>query len=364
MRIAALSDEDYMRLALDLAERGRLTARPNPMVGAVVVKSGRVVGSGFHERPGTGHGEVQAFADVPDAVALGSTVYVNLEPCDFTGRTPACSELLVRKQVARVVSAMEDPDSRVAGCGHKRMREAGIDVVVGVLTGQAERLNAAYLKHRRFGRPYVTLKIAQSIDGSTATSSGDSRWITGMSARKRGHALRAESQAVAVGIGTVLVDDPELTVRHVEGDHPIKVVFDSHLRIPIYAKVLDGENCIVCAGADADAGRIDRLRERGVEVWQSESRDGRPDIDSVLGRLAERDIIHVLVEGGSTLASGFLTQKAVDRVAVFTAHKMIGGNPSVPSVGIETMQDAITLENVEEESLGPDRLVLANVRYA
>jgi diaminohydroxyphosphoribosylaminopyrimidine deaminase/5-amino-6-(5-phosphoribosylamino)uracil reductase len=352
-----------MRLAMDLAERGRFTARPNPMVGAVVVKSGRIVGSGYHEKPGTGHGEVQALADVPSDVARGSTVYVNLEPCNFTGRTPPCSDLLVDKKVARVVCAMKDPNARVSGAGIEKLRASGIEVVVGVLAESAERLNAAYLTHRRLGRPYVTLKIAQSLDGSAATHSGDSKWITGPGARRRGHALRAESQAVAVGIGTVLADDPELTIRHVPGEQPIKVVFDSLLRTPLDARVLAGATCLVFTTEEVDHRRVDALCERGAEVLQIKSTEDAPDVITALDVLAERDIIHVLVEGGSRLAGSFLKQRAVDRVTVFTAPKMIGGYPSVPDIGIETMGETLTFENVVEETVGSDRLLIADVKY-
>lgn len=358
----SLSDEDYMRLALDLAERGRFSARPNPMVGAVVVKSDKIVGSGFHAKPGTGHGEVQALAEVPDDVARGSTIYVNLEPCDFTGRTPPCSDLLLDKKVARVVCALKDPDSQVSGSGIKKLRAAGVEVVVGVLAERAERLNAAYLTHRRQGRPYVTLKIAQSLDGSSATHSGVSKWITGPQARKRGHTLRAESQAVAVGIGTVLMDDPELTVRDVPGGQPIKVVFDSHLRTPLDARVLEGGECIIVTIEKADIKCVEGLRERGAEVLQIKSTD-QPDIISALKVLAEREIIHVLVEGGSRLASSFLRERVVDRVAVFTSPKMIGGHPSVPDIGIETMEETLGFENIVEERVGSDRLLVADVKY-
>ena len=359
-----LSDRDYMRLALDLAERGRLTARPNPMVGAVVVKSGRIVGSGYHVRPGTGHAEVNALADVPDDVAKGSTVYVSLEPCDFTGRTPACSDLLVARQVSRVVCAMEDPDDRVAGSGLTKLKAAGIDVEVGVLAEQAERLNVAYLTHRRLGRPYVTLKMAQSTDGSAATLSGDSKWITGPGARKRGHAIRAEAQVVAVGIGTVLADNPTLNVRHSKGEDPVKVVFDSDLRTPLDANVLDGERCIICASETADADRAQAFRDRGVDVWLCESADGKPDVRDVLKRLGERDVIRMLVEGGSRLASSFLNARMIDRVAVFTAPKLMGGMPSIADLGIKTMKDVISLENSVVERIGQDFYYGADVRFA
>ena len=359
-----MSDEDYMRLALDLAERAKWTARPNPMVGAVVVTSGRIVGSGYHGEPGHGHGEVNALSGVPDAVACGATIYVTLEPCNFVGRTPPCSDLLIEKGLARVVCAMEDPDSRVMGAGIAKLRAAGVDVEVGVLAKEAERLNRPYLTHRRLGRPYVTLKIAQSLDGSIATASGDSRWITGDLARKRGHGLRAEAQGIVVGVGTVIADDPELTVRHVNGESPQRVVFDSTLRIPANASVLREAGTIVCSLDDVDPDRVRRLEEQGAEVWKLREVDGRPSIGEALKRLAERDFIHVLVEGGSQLSSSFLRNRSVDRVAVFSAPKIVGGLPALQDIGVNLMQDALMLDHFMEETLGSDRLLIADVGYA
>jgi diaminohydroxyphosphoribosylaminopyrimidine deaminase / 5-amino-6-(5-phosphoribosylamino)uracil reductase len=351
-----------MRLALDLAERARLTARPNPMVGAIVVKDGQIVGSGFHERPGQGHGEVEALADVPDDVAKGSTVYVNLEPCSFTGRTPPCCELLIDKQVARVVCAIEDPDKRVSGKGFTAMRSAGVEVVVGVLAEEAERLNAAYLKQRRTQCPYVTLKLAQSLDGSIATTSGDSKWITSPQARRIGHALRAEAQAIAVGVGTVLADDPKLSVRHVEGANPIKVVFDSQLRTPDDAKLLEGERCILFAGASASKARISELKTRGVDVHVTDH--DRPDVSEVLTRLADEDVVHLLVEGGSRLAGSFLESGHVDRLKVFVAPKLLDGLRSIDGLSVVSVSDAVHFENVTVEQVGPDYLYTADVKTA
>lgn len=349
-----------MRLALDLAARGRTTARPNPMVGAVVVKDGRIVGSGYHERPGSGHAEVNALAGVSDEEARGSTVYVTLEPCSFTGRTPPCADLLVERNVARVVCAIEDPDARVSGQGFARLREAGIQVDVGPLAADAERLNAAYLTHRRCGRPIVTLKIAQSLDGSTGLLSGASKWITGPAARRRGHALRAEHQAIAVGIGTVLADDPALTVRHVDGDDPVKVVFDTELRVPDAAQVLDGAPCIVCASATADEERGKALEARGVEVWRF---DGRPKPDEVVRRLAERDVISLLIEGGRKLATSFLKARCVDRVAAFSAPILLGGVPALGDLGFADVAEGVRLADTEVERVGADVLVTGSVRY-
>ena len=356
-----MNDRDYMRLTLDLAERARLTARPNPMVGALVVKDEEIVGSGYHVRPGGGHGEVNALKDVPDDVSAGATVYVNLEPCSFEGRTPACADLLVKKGISKVVCAMEDPDRRVSGNGFKRLRAAGIEVSVGTLADEAERLNAPYLTHRRLGRPYVTLKVAQSLDGSVATHSGDSKWITGPLSRRRGHSLRAEAQTIAVGAGTVDADDPELTVRHVQGDNPIKIVFDSKLRSSLEAKVFQGSRCILCTTDAADPGKIREAEAQGAEVWVTAPVDGRVDVDDILSRLASEDVIHLLLEGGRTLAGQFLRLGLVDRLAVFCAPRLIGGQSALPDLGFDSVQDGLDVVIREVDRLGNDWAYLADV---
>ena len=350
-----------MRLALDLAERGRRTARPNPMVGAVVVKDGRIVGSGYHKRPGSGHAEVNALDGV---VAEGATVYVTLEPCSFTGRTPPCADLLLDRKVGRVVCAMKDPDNRVAGSGIARLKRAGVIVEVGVLGEEAKRLNGPYLTHRRLGRPYVTLKLAQSLDGSIAASSGDSKWITGPGARRRGHALRAEAQAIAVGVGTVLADDPSLDVRHIEGESPLKVILDSSLRIPLDAKVLSGAHCVICCVEGVDSGRIQALQDKGADVWICDSADGRVNLDDTLRRLASEDIIHLLIEGGSAVARSGFASEIVDRVAVFTAPRLVGGLASIGDLGFNRVDQSIRLDNRTVERLGQDTLMLAEVMYS
>ena len=353
-------DADYIRLALTLAERGRLTARPNPMVGVVVVRDGQIIGSGYHVKPGTAHAEVAAIEHAGGRVA-GSTVYVNLEPCSFEGRTPPCADLLVEREVARVVCCLEDPDARVSGAGFDRLRTAGIDVEVGLLAEEARRLNAAYLTHRRTLRPYVTLKLAQSIDGSIATRTGDAKWITGMAARTRGHALRAEAQAIVVGVATVLADDPALTVRHVCGEDPLRVILDTHLRTPEDATCVSGAMIVTTQSGGKAAERLERAGAEIVTVEADES--GHPSVRALLAVLGTRDIIHVLVEGGSQMAAAFLKAGVVDQIAVFTAPRMLGeGVPSVADLGIQTVEAGVELADVRTEWLGRDLLYLADVK--
>ena len=357
-----MTDKDYMRIALDLAERGRLTARPNPMVGAVAVHDGRIVGKGYHHEPGQPHAEVHALSTVQPGLD-NVAVYATLEPCSFTGRTPPCSDFLIDRGVKRVVCAMVDPDKRVSGKGIQRLRDAGVETEVGVLEADAKHLNAAYLKHRETGFPYVTLKLAQSLDGSIATRTGDSKWITGEAARTKAHALRAEAQVVVVGVGTILADDPQLNVRKVKGQDPVKVVFDSTLRTPSGARVHSGAPLVLATGAVVDPERRRSAEEAGAEVWVTKRRD-TPSAREVLRLLAERDVIHVLVEGGSRIAASFLKERLVDRIVTFIAPKVIGdGVPSVGSLEFDGVADAVILVGPTVEWLGDDVVYTADVTY-
>jgi diaminohydroxyphosphoribosylaminopyrimidine deaminase/5-amino-6-(5-phosphoribosylamino)uracil reductase len=241
-----MTDADYMRLALSLAEKGRGRVRDGALVGAVAVRNGHIVGKGHHPESGKPHAEVYALADV----AVGTpdvTLYVTLEPCAHTGRTPPCVDLLIRKGVARVVCGMVDPDKRVSGRGIRRLREAGISVEVGVLEGEARRLNEAFVKHRTTGLPFVTLKLAQTLDGRIGTATGESRWISSDVSRIRAHGLRAEATAVMVGRRTVDADDPLLSVRHLDGPDPVKIVLDGRLETSRDAKVFEGAPLILAA---------------------------------------------------------------------------------------------------------------------
>lgn len=355
-------DVDYMRLALTLAERGRLTARPNPMVGAVIVKDGRIVGCGFHVRPGEVHAEVAAIHDANCDIE-GSTVFVNLEPCSFTGRTPPCADALIDQRVARVVCAIVDPNACVSGGGVERLRDVGIDVEVGTLAAEAERLNAAYLTHRHTGRPYVSLKWAQSLDGTIATTTGDSKWITGKQARARAHALRAEAQAVVVGVDTVVADNPALTVRHVSGEDPTPVILDSTCRTPPDAAAIRPGETIVATTVRSGKEDRGRLEAAGAEVLVVEENDtGRLSISRFLRALGERGLVHVLVEGGSRVAAGFLSSGCADRLVAFVAPRLLGtGITSVADLGIRHVKGHIPLSRVETVWAGDDLVYTADI---
>ena len=356
-----MTDADYMRLALELAERGRATARPNPMVGAVAVQGGRILGRGHHPGPGQPHAEVFALEPVPDG-ARDLTLYVSLEPCCHAGRTPPCTEHVIRKGVGRVVCAMVDPDPRVSGRGIAKLRDAGIQVDVGLLEDEARRLNEVYVVHRASGLPFVTLKLAQTLDGYIAAPSGDSRWISSRASRARAHRLRAEADAVLVGSRTVQIDDPELSVRHVDGRNPVKIVLDSRLRIQVGAKVFNGSPLILAAAEGApDAGQRE-LESAGARIWRVPADHGRPRLREVLARAAAEDLMHVLIEGGSEVAASALREGLVHRLAVFIAPKLLGGGiRAVNGLGVSRVADALPLEEIEVERFEDDIFYTAKV---
>jgi diaminohydroxyphosphoribosylaminopyrimidine deaminase/5-amino-6-(5-phosphoribosylamino)uracil reductase len=356
-----MNDEAHMRLALDLACRGEGTTSPNPMVGAVVAQSDAVVGRGFHERAGGPHAEVGALREAGGRAA-GATLYVTLEPCSHQGRTPPCADLILSSGIARVVCAMADPDIRVSGRGIERLRQAGVSVTVGLLEAEARRLNAFYVKHRTTGLPFVILKLAQSLDGRIAAASGDSRWITGEDAHRRAHLLRSRVDAVLVGAGTIIADDPLLTVRMVAGRDPARIVVDSRLRIPATARIFGPGRAIVAATEGADEELARTLRERGAEVWRLPSADGRVDLRALMAELGRRDFMSVMVEGGAEVAASALKAGIVDQVQVFIAPKMIGaGLGSVGDLGIEKVAEGVQLTDVEIERVGDDLLYVASV---
>jgi len=355
-------DERYMREALDLARLGAGTASPNPLVGAVVVSGSRVVGRGYHAQPGLPHAEVLAL-DEAGAAAGGATLYVTLEPCAHWGRTPPCTDAIIRAGIRRVVAAMEDPDRQVRGRGLRRLAEAGIETSLGTAEDAASRLNEAYVKHRTTGLPFVTAKWAMSVDGRIATRSGDSRWISGTASRSVAHALRAASDAILVGIGTVLRDDPQLTVRDLPGDRrggrqPARIVVDSRLRIPLGARVLarDGAGVIVATTRHAHPDGRRSLEALGVEVVVADGPDGRVDLRALCEVLGRRGVTSLLVEGGGAVHSACIDAGLVDKVVVFVAPLILGGPAPGPvgGAGVEKLVEAwrltqTTMRQVEQD---------------
>lgn len=366
--MSARRDEDvrYMRRALALARRAAGRTRPNPMVGAVVVREGRVVGEGYHRQAGTPHAEVHAL-QAAGPLARGATLYVSLEPCAHHGRTPPCTDAILAAGIRRVVAATVDPNPLVAGRGLERLRRAGLEVATGVLEEEARELNAAFFKYITAGRPLVTFKYAMTLDGKVASRTGAARWISSPAARRLVHRWRAAADAVVVGVGTVLADDPELTVRLVRGRDPVRVVVDSRLRTPASARVVAAAArspapTWIATTELAPPERRAALAAAGAEVLVLPARGGRVDLHGLLAELARREITGVLLEGGPTLAAAFLEEGLVDRVAAFVCPLLLGGVTAPGPVGGAGRADpaeALPLQDVRWRRVGDDLLVTA-----
>ena len=353
MITATLTEQDRLHLAraLELAERGRGRVSPNPVVGCVIVRDGEVIGEGWHAECGGLHAERAALADAErrGEDPAGATVFVSLEPCAHHGRQPPCAEALLSARVGRVVYASDDPSEKANGRGPTLLREGGIDVeaAAGAEAGAARRQNQAFRKHARTGRPLVILKSAVTLDGHTATAAGDSRWISGPESRELVHRWRAESDAVAIGSGTALADDPLLTARDVsdprEPRQPLRVVFDSGARLPLGSALigsLDAAPLLVVAAPTAPEERVGSLREAGAEVLVVDG-DGPARIDAALAELGRRPVTSMLLEGGSRLAGGFLDAGQIDELRLFIAPLLLGGDRGKPLIAGGTEPDAI-----------------------
>jgi diaminohydroxyphosphoribosylaminopyrimidine deaminase/5-amino-6-(5-phosphoribosylamino)uracil reductase len=352
-----LNDEFYMQLALNLAESATGQTGVNPVVGCIVVKEGRIVGMGSHLKRGEGHAEVLALNMAGDQ-ARGATAYVTLEPCSHYGATPPCCERLIMEGVSRVVVATMDPNPLVAGRGIQRLKEMGVQVEVGIRESQAIELNEVFNKFILTGKPFVTLKSALSLDGRIATRSGHSRWITGAESREAVHTLRHRHNAIMVGAETVLADDPELTTRlSVPGLHPTRVIVDSKLRIPETARVLnESAPKLVLSTEQADVSKVARLQSLGAEVLICGS-GARVDLGLAMKALGERNISSVLLEGGGVLNGAMLEAGLVDKLMLFYAPLIIGGE-GAPSAfafkGPEEMSSTLRLDRVSMQSFGDD----------
>ncbi len=354
-----MGDLEYMRLALELAAKARGRTSPNPMVGAVVVRDGRIIGRGFHPRAGEPHAEIFALSAAGEA-AKGATMYVSLEPCCHQGRTGPCTEALIRAGVDRVVVAMRDPNPLVGGKGIERLREAGIEVVEGVLEKEARRLNEVFVKYVTRRLPFIVLKAAISLDGKIAAHTGDSRWITGPESREYGHRLRDTYDAILVGAGTVRKDNPSLTTRLPEGGRdPVRIVLDSRGSISPSSRVIqqdsDAPTIVAVTGRARDAD-LQALEDAGAIVIVAG--DGpRVDLQLLMRELVQREITSVLVEGGGEVHASFLAEGLPDKLVWFIAPKIIGGTGApgpVGGSGIERMAEAPVLEELVVKRLGPD----------
>jgi diaminohydroxyphosphoribosylaminopyrimidine deaminase/5-amino-6-(5-phosphoribosylamino)uracil reductase len=358
-----------MRAALALARRGLGTVWPNPAVGCVIVDRGRVVGRGWTQPGGRPHGETEALGRAGEA-ARGATAYVSLEPCCHWGRTPPCTDALIAAGIRRVSVALEDPDPRVAGEGVRRLRAAGLDVDTGLCKAEAAEINAGFFCRLRDGRPLVTLKLATSLDGRIATGRGESQWITGPPARERAHALRAAHDAIMVGTGTVLADDPQLTCRLPGLAHrsPVRVVVDRHLRIPPTTRLISDARAVptwVLTLPSADAARRQALLRAGAKVIDIDPGPaGNGSLAAALAVLGERGITRLLVEGGGHLAAAFARAGLIDRLVWVHAPMLIGGDgiPAIAEFGLDVLSEAPNFERLSTETVGNDVLTLFRAR--
>lgn len=373
----------YMRRALTLARQAAGRTSPNPMVGAVIVNNGRIVGEGYHRRAGEPHAEIEALRAAGEA-ARGATLYVTLEPCAHYGRTPPCTDAIIAAGIAEVYYAIGDPNPRVNGAGHRQLAAAGIRVHHGLCAAEAYQLNRPFFKHITTGQPFVTAKFAMSLDGKIATAAGQSRWISNPASRQHVHCLRNVTDAILVGAGTVIADDPSLTTRlpaeqcETAGDihHPVRIIADSRGRVPLSAKVFDPALPGKTVLATTERAPVDHrcaLAARGVEVWVLPSDEqGRVSLPALLTSIGRQGMTTLLVEGGSELLGAFFAARLVDRVWVFIAPIIIGGRDApgpVGGLGCATLGQAARLDQFHLEFIhadhasGPDMWIQADVVY-
>lgn len=356
------NDEKWMKLALKEAAKGVGRTSPNPVVGALVVKAGRVVGRGYHRKAGTAHAEVVALKEAGKK-ARGACLYTTLEPCNHHGKTPPCTDAILEAGIQRVVFASNDPNPLVNGRGVRRLRRLGLDVVAGVLEASADALNRPFFKVVQTGLPWVTLKAAVTLDGKLATASGDSQWVSGEASRRMVHALRNQVDAVLVGRGTAQLDNPLLTARLPgKNRNPLRVVVDSHLSLPKTLQLFSTSQMaptLVATLENTNRKKAAGLQAQGVDTQFFPEKEGRVDLEHLLRHLAQRGVSHLLVEGGAALFASLLTAELVDSLLLFVAPKIIGnsGLSWVGELGVGSMQEAMGVTRMEALPCGQDVLL-------
>jgi len=358
--------ENFMRRALALALKGLGRTSPNPMVGAVLVKNGRVVGEGYHRKAGLPHAEIEALKRAGNK-ARGADLYVNLEPCCHFGKTPPCTEAILSAGVKKVIVGMRDPNKLVSGKGFRQLKKNGVQVVTGVLKKECERLNEIFIKFARTGNPFVVLKTAISLDGKIATSSGESKWITGEKAREKVHQIRNEVDAIVAGAGTIIKDDPFLTTRLKKKSaavkHPVRVILDNEFLVPMKSNVFknaDKERVLYATGKDLTASRRKELTRLRVDILVLKEKKGKVDLPCLLRALGDRGITSVLIEGGGEVNANALSAGIVDKVMVFVAPILIGGKDApgpLGGKGILHLKDAFKIKNMTVNPIGNDLLL-------
>jgi diaminohydroxyphosphoribosylaminopyrimidine deaminase/5-amino-6-(5-phosphoribosylamino)uracil reductase len=353
-----ISHKKYMELTLKIAEKGKGFVSPNPLVGCIIVKRGKIVGRGYHKHYGGEHAEINAIKNAGKKVA-NSTMYINIEPCSHWGKTPPCTEKIVEAGVREVVIGMHDPNPLVEG--FKELKFRGIKTKIGILEEQAKKLNEVYIKYMKTKRPFVILKVAMSMDGKIATKTGDSKYITGREARRYIHQLRSELDAVMVGINTVLKDNPRLTPRLAKGKDPIKIVVDTELRMPMKCNLMkQPSKLIIATTKKASKAKINKFYQRGVNVIVLNSKRGMVDLKELMKELGKKEITSVMIEGGAELNSSAIKDKVADKLLIFTAPKLVGtGVGAIGNLGITKIDKAVKLKNIRTMKVGKDVLLEA-----
>ncbi|MDR1514861.1 MAG: bifunctional diaminohydroxyphosphoribosylaminopyrimidine deaminase/5-amino-6-(5-phosphoribosylamino)uracil reductase RibD [Synergistaceae bacterium] len=349
----------YMRMALSFAQRGTGAVSPNPRVGCVIVDEsvhgGKVVSWGYHRRYGAPHAEVEALRRA-GGYAKGCTLYVNLEPCSHIGKTPPCTDAIIEAGISKVVAGMKDPNPKVNGSGIGALEKAGVETVVGVLEEECRWINRGFIRSMTMGRPWVTVKAAVSVDGKMALSNGESRWISGSESRTRSHLLRAGNDAIMVGVGTILEDNPDLSVRDADGSSPVKVIVDTELKTPEDARILGSGKCVFFTGPSPDENKVGALTKKGAKVIrQKEETGAHIPMDAILSELCALGVNQLMVEGGSKLIGSLIKSGTVDEYSIFIAPKVLGlGIGFGDSLSFAHMDDTISMKNMKVRKIGDD----------
>lgn len=358
-----MNDQNFMNIALDLAAKGAGYTSPNPMVGAVVVSEGTIVGKGWHESVGGPHAEVNAINDAGN-LAKGAALYVTLEPCNHQGRTPPCTQKIISAGIKRVVMAMADPNPNVSGGGEKFLKQHGITVESGICRNRAQRLNESFIKYVLTKKPFVTLKCAATLDGRIATRTGDSKWVTGKASRKYVHGLRHSADAIMVGINTIKTDNPSLTTRleNKKGVDPKRIILDTNLSIAEDAKVLQvaSESDTIIITGNSKSSKKNRLEKMGARVIDADIKDSRIDLNALMIRLGQMEITSLLIEGGGQVAAASLKAEIVDKICFFYAPKILGGDDGVSmcsGTGPDLMSRSIPVKDITVRRFDDDVMI-------
>ena len=355
-------DEYYMGLAISLARKGIGKVNPNPMVGAVIVKDNKIIGTGYHERYGGKHAEINAIENSRQSLN-GSTMYVNLEPCSHFGKTPPCVDKIIESKINKVVISSVDPNPLVQGKGVKKLRDAGIEVKVGVLDKENKKLNEVFLKYIKNKKPFVVMKVAMSLDGKISTTTGQSKWISCDESRRYVHKLRSEVMSILVGINTVIKDNPMLDCRLENGKNPIRIIVDTTLKIPIDSKIVSSSKSIrtiVVTTKNANRNVMKLLEDKGVEILTVNLKNNLVDLKEMINKLGELNIDSILIEGGSSLNFSAINENIVDKIQVYVAPIILGGESSKTPIGgqgVDDIKEAFKLHRLEYKQVGSDILI-------